>query len=177
MTKAWYAKVKDDNSPDLVEKPTTSPLDVEMALEELGANPNWKSGLDGNLGDLELYERVHPLGRNQTVAEAAKDMNKPKRWGFRALERLKSKNPDLYDLDKWPTKDQLDAYRLIHPEFGGLSQEDAAKLLGIGQPALCERLSKMRESFPGAFSFERMAEPEMLSYDPDKHDEYIVRKF
>jgi transposase len=179
----WLAKNPEmagefDEEGNLAENGPGSPLEIELALEEVKGRDDFISGLTAGLRKHQkAYELLHPLGGNMAIDDVAKEFKVNRATIYRWMEKLKAQNPNVYDLDRWPTKKQLDAYRLTHPEFGGLTHDEASKLLGITRQAVQQLLDRMRESFPKAFSFERMAEPEHVSYDPSIHDEQIVRKF
>lgn len=61
-----------------------------------------------------------------------------------------------------PTKKQLELYKLIHPDFGGNTLEDAANILNISVRAARYRLANMRRKHPNAFRFEKHTEPAEL---------------
>lgn len=59
-------------------------------------------------------------------------------------------------LDLFFTPDQLEAYKLVHPDLGGLSYAEAAGRLHIKEGALRSRLARMKEAYPYAFRWENM---------------------
>jgi len=59
-----------------------------------------------------------------------------------------------------PTVKQLEIYELIHPDFGDMTVEEAAKELGITIRAAYRRIERMRERNPAAFRFEEFIKKE-----------------
>jgi len=55
----------------------------------------------------------------------------------------------------FPTKKQQEVYKLVHPDFEGLTIAQAAERLGITESSARRRLNNMREDFPEAFRFEK----------------------
>lgn len=155
----------------------SSELDCELAIESLKGNTTFKPDLIGKGKLVELYLLVHPLGGNLTLEDAAKQLGTNRVTGWRWLKQLKAQNPDRFDLDKWPTKQQCDAYRLIHPDLGGLTYREAAKALKSTYQHVVDMMSRMRKSHPDAFAFERLARPTVSRYDSTVHDDQTTEKF
>lgn len=63
-------------------------------------------------------------------------------------------------MSKLPTIKQVEIYKLIHPEFGNMTIEEAAKELNITIRAAYSRIERMRESNPIAFRFEKFIKKE-----------------
>jgi hypothetical protein len=59
-------------------------------------------------------------------------------------------------LELFFTPDQLEAYKLVHPNLGGLSYAEAAGRLHIKEGALRSRLARMKEAYPYAFRWQKM---------------------
>lgn len=55
----------------------------------------------------------------------------------------------------FPTKKQIEIYKLVHPDFEGLTVARAAEKLGINETSAYRRLDNMRKNFPEAFRFEK----------------------
>jgi len=175
----WYEKNKDN----MVPQETDGRWEEEFAkgcldiYEMLSKRPRDDFGLVGNERHLDFYRWVHPCGLGTPFLHACKQFDITHKTGYNWLNKLKRDNPEKYDYDKWPSKPQIDAYVLIHPELGGCTQEQAARLLNITQQAIQTRLSRMRKTHYDAFSFERVAKPRMFQYNPSRDDENIVQKF
>ena len=54
------------------------------------------------------------------------------------------------------TPEQLEVYKLVHPDLGGLSLKEAAGRLHITEEAARSRLKRMKEAYPYAFRWENM---------------------
>lgn len=187
----WYDKNKEAEVPDATDHNDGTPrseagmsvhskpsgdLDVLLALESIQSNPNFNPDLEGKPEHLELYRRVHPLGGNLTVGEAASGLGINRVTAYRWLNRVMADNPTA-DLAQWPTKAQLDVYRLIHPDLGGLTYREAAKALKSTYQHVVDMVARMRKTHPQAFSFERVPRPTVVRYDPSVHDDEAVEKF
>jgi hypothetical protein len=61
---------------------------------------------------------------------------------------------------KMPTKKQLELYKLIHPDYVGLTLAEAASELDISVRAAQYRLANMRKTHPNAFNYEKFIEKE-----------------
>ncbi len=187
----WYEKNKDDDVPvtsditktqtgaadrrSVVNQPSED-LDIILALESLQGNATFNPELEGKPKHIELYKMVHPLGGNQRVEDAAKTLGINKVTAYRWLDRLLADNPTA-DLARWPTKRQLDVYRLVHPDLGGLTYREAAKALKSTYQHIVDMMRRMRQTHPQAFSFERVPRPKIVRYDPSVHDDTAVEKF
>ena len=152
------------------EKPSDE-LSFELAIESLKGNNSFNPPMQGKEKYIQLYRMVHPLGGNMKLDDAAKILGINRVTAFRWLKRLKTLNPEVYDLDKWPTKAQTDVYRLIHPDLGGLTYREAAKALGCPYQSVCGLMARMRKTHPEAFAFERLARPTVVRYDPNVHED------
>lgn len=187
----WYAKNQEADVPGVADSPSghmitedirgkfakpSDSLDVLLALESIQSNPNFNPDLEGKPEHLELYHRVHPLGGNLTVGEAASGPGINRVTAYRWLNRVMADNPTA-DLAQWPTKAQLDVYRLIHPNLGGLTYREAAKALNSTYQHVVDMMHRMRQTHPQAFAFERVPRPEIVRYDPTIHDDEAVEKF
>lgn len=56
--------------------------------------------------------------------------------------------------EKLPTIKQLEIYELIHPDFGDMTVEEAAKQLNISISAAYRRIKRLKERCPESFNFE-----------------------
>jgi hypothetical protein len=189
----WYEKNKDADVPVCNDSPIgvhrteearsimqapSDPLDVVMAIESLKPNYEWKPKLIGKPASLELYVLVHPLGASMRVEDAAAKLGINKVTAYRRLLKLAETNPKTYDLHKWPTKAQLDVYRLIHPDLGGLTYSEAAKALGSTYQHVADLLCRMRKTHRAAFAFERIHKrSKIVSYNPAVHEGNATEKF
>jgi hypothetical protein len=189
----WYEKNKDADVPSDndnghrqyntegnrgIMNPVSDELDIVMAIESLKPNYEWKSKLIGKPASLELYVLVHPLGAHMRVEDAAAKLGINKVTAYRRLLKLAETNPKTYDLHKWPTKAQLDVYRLIHPDLGGLTYSEAAKALGSTYQHVADLLCRMRRTHKAAFAFERLHKrPKIVSYNPAIHEGNTTEKF
>lgn len=188
----WYAHNKEVDVPVDKEDPdgqyrteadrvrtlaNSDPMDIALALESLGGNSEFKPDLKGKDEYIKLYCMVHPLGGNLSVEDAAKQCGINKVTAYRRLTRLFVLNPEVYDLHKWPTKTQLDVYRLIHPDLGGLTYHEAARALKSTYQHVVQLMCRMRKTHPSAFAFERIRRPKIVSYNPKIHDEQATEKF
>lgn len=188
----WYEKNKDEKVPVVGDSPSnhvdsevdrrvnikpSSALDCELALESLKGGSAFNPDLKGKPKHIELYRTVHPLGGNLSLEDAAKQFGTNRVTAWRWLKRLKTLNPDAFDLDKWPTKQQCDVYRLIHPDLGGLTYREAAKALESTYQHVVAMMARMRQTHPAAFVFEHLPRPEVVRYDPNVHDETVTQKF
>jgi len=63
-----------------------------------------------------------------------------------------------------PTDKQLKAWLLCHPEYGGLTERAAAKLLGCSRSSLLRRLNCFFEKFPYAKFPPERGEPKLLEF-------------
>jgi hypothetical protein len=153
-------------------------LDIAMAIDTLKPNYEWKPKLTGKPASLELYVLVHPLGAHMRVEDAAAKLGINKVTAYRRLLKLAEKNPKTYDLHKWPTKAQLDVYRLIHPDLGGLTYSEAAKALNSTYQHVADLICRMRKTHYDAFAFERLHKrPKIVSYNPAFHEGNATEKF
>lgn len=59
-----------------------------------------------------------------------------------------------------PTVKQLEIYELIHPEFGDMTVEEAAKQLNITISAAYRRINRLKERCPKAFRLEEFIKKE-----------------
>ena len=177
--KEWADGVSKDNKDALLrdKEEFETGINYARAIDEIKGKETFDSGLKGRAESVAFYEAVHPLGGNKTMAEAARDAGIAGPSGYARLKTLKKNNPEKYDLDRWPSKSQLNAYRLVHPELGGCTQEQAAKILGVTQQAVQSRLDQMRQKYPDAFSFERVPAPKHYVYDSERDDDQIKWKF
>ena len=155
----------------------TDDLNIAIALESLQGNTKFSPDLKGRTEYIALYLKVHPLGGNMRVEDASAELGINKVTAYRWLTKLAKDNPAVYDLHKWPTKSQLDVYRLIHPELGGLTYREAAKALNSTYQHVVQMMHRMRKTHPQAFSFERIRKPSVVSFDKYSHDEEVVEKF
>ena len=189
---AWYEKNKEaevptdtDNTHGVYRTESARPvvghdsdlLDIELALESLKSNPDFKPDLFGNPKFVELYLMVHPLGGNVSIADAAKQLGINKVTAYRRLEQVAKNNPGVYDLHKWPTKAQLDVYRLVHPSLGGLTYREAARALNSTYSHVVQMMCRMRATHPAAFAFERIKRPKVVSFNPKLHDTEVKEVF
>lgn len=189
---AWYEKNKHENVPfagdkandqvrmegrAAIDQKPSDDLSFELALESLRGNTTFNPILKGREQPIALYKLVHPLGGNLSLTDAAKQLGINRVTGFRWLKRLQVCNPTVYDLDKWPTKAQLDVYRLIHPDLGGLTYREAAKALNDTYQHVVSMIARMRKTHPQAFVFEHLDKPTISRYDPSVHDEQATEKF
>lgn len=55
-----------------------------------------------------------------------------------------------------PTKRQIELYKLIHPDFDGLSVKEAAAHLNINCRTVYALIDRMKHDFPYAFRFEKV---------------------
>ena len=178
----WYAQNKDEVVPTIddgliighvsQEQPSND-LDVLLALESLKGNPEYNPTLNGKERHIALYKAVHPLGGNKSVDDAAKDFGINRVTAYRWLKRIIKFNPTA-DLFQWPTKLQLDVYRLIHPDLGGLTYREAAKALNDTYQHVVDMMRRMRSTHPQAFAFERVVRPNVVRYNPTLHDNTAI---
>ena len=64
------------------------------------------------------------------------------------------------EIRKMPTNKQLELYKLIHPDYAGLTLEEAADILGIHIRSAQQRMANMRERCPQAFNYENYIKKE-----------------
>lgn len=187
----WYEKNKEEKVPvaaDYIDTNNRSdacrrmsthesdPLDIELAMESLKGNKTFDPPLTGDTKHIELYKMVHPLGGNMSVYDAAKKLGINKVTAYRQLTTLFAINPEVYDLHKWPTKAQLDVYRLIHPDLGGLTYHEAAKALKSTYQHIAQMMFRMRKTHPQAFAFQRMHRPRVCRLNVATNDNQIKDK-
>ena len=166
-----------EGSRGVMQKPSDE-LNIALALEALNRPGMFAPDMNGKSSSIELYILVHPLGGNMSVEDAAERMGINKVTAYRRLARLAELSPEVYDLHRWPTKAQLDVYRLIHPDLGGLTYTEAAKALGSTYQHVVQMMCRMRKTHPTAFAFERIAHrPKVVSFNPVLHDDKVVEKF
>src|SRR4030042_1643389 len=185
---AWYEKNKHEQVPTDPDLPDnkyntedqrrkmlvpSSDVDVLEALESLKGNPNFNPTLNGKEQHIALYKAVHPLGGNKSINEAAQVLGINRVTAYRWLKRIIKLNPTA-DLFQWPTKLQLDVYRLIHPSLGGLTYREAAKALNDTYQHVVDMMHRMRKTHPQAFQFEKVARPKVVRYNPTLHDNTAI---
>lgn len=82
------------------------------------------------------------------------------------------------------TREQLEAFICVHPDFGGMTCAQAAEHLGINVRSLKRRLAKMRAAFPACMNWAKRYRPdakeyadvEPLQYTPAM-DDLVIHKF
>ena len=57
----------------------------------------------------------------------------------------------------------------------GMKQEELAAEFGVTQQAISDSLVRLKSKWPDMFRFPRPRNP--FSYDPEKHDKYVLRTF
>jgi transposase len=152
-------------------------LDIAVAIANLERHTQIFSRMRGDSRQLELFELVHPLGAGLSIDDAAAMVGISRPTAYRWLKTLADNNPDWYDLHKWPTRHQLEVYRLIHPDLGGLTYREAAKATGSTYQHVKDMMCRMRKTHPQAFSFERIPRPTVVRFTPNLHDEEVKEKF
>jgi hypothetical protein len=188
----WYDKNKNEDVPPVKEelenghyeteekRPKLNKLssadDITEALASLNGNTDFTVSFIGNPKHIELYKMVHPLGGNVSVDDAAAKMGVSRVTAYRWLNRLVGRNPSA-DFFRWPTKRQLDVYRLIHPDLGGLTYREAARALNSTYQHIVDMMCRMRETHPQCFSFERVPSPKVVRFNPAVHDDKVKESF
>lgn len=78
------------------------------------------------------------------------------------------------------TKKQVEAYILVHPEFGDFTYAEAGELLGVSRGAIHSRLAAIYRKFPHAFkpngNPKHTPRNILFSYK-DSHEQFIKVKF
>ena len=78
-----------------------------------------------------------------------------KLWKMETIMGIRQTNKEIQDwVNKTFTKKQIEIYKLIHPDLGGLELGEAAKKLEISKQAAYARIALMRKKYPEAFRFE-----------------------
>lgn len=99
---------------------------------------------------LKVYTAVHPLHGCMTRPEAVKALgtNYPS-LAYR-LCTFKKRYPHLYDLDRFPSVNEIRVLKCVHPLMGCMTYREAAAYLGINKSTVTNRLKHLQDKFPAA---------------------------
>ena len=103
----------------------------------------------------ELLDLIHPLGKGHPIGEpysmedACRKLGIHHSNGWRRLRSLKNRCPNLFaEYSRWPSKRELEVFKLMSPKYGNKSVLDTAIVLGLLEDSVRKTVRDLKTSHP-----------------------------